>query len=180
MTSSRRTASKLGGFIRSVEQGGGAAALREINCSDLAGKPAGEAMERLVDVFCPDGGPVDDSIARQAFQETVLDWAEKDLPSIDQLDPGDWREFLTDFVSRSIENKIMTDIGTKSTVVPADAKQALSMQRELHSVIQGCVQKGFSERTDGFDRLSDSDISSLMADVYERAWGFIEEIGGGE
>lgn len=180
MSSSRKTASKLGGFIRSVEQGGGAAALREINCSELIGKPAGEAMERLVDVFCPDGGPVDDSIARQAFQETVLDWAAKDLPPIEQLDPGDWREFLADFVSRSIENKIMADIGTKGMEVPADAKQALAIQRELHSVIQGCVNRGFGERHQGFDRLSDRDISTLMTDVYERAWGFIEEIGGGE
>ncbi|NJK91772.1 MAG: hypothetical protein HC904_08085 [Blastochloris sp.] len=178
MTSSQKTASKLGGFIRTVEQDGGAEALREINCSDLIGKDAGEAMERLVDVFCPDGGPVDDSIARQAFQETVLDWAEKDLPAIEQLNPDDWKEFLADFISRSIENKIMTDIGTKGIVVPADARQALAVQRELHSVIRGCVNNGFSERRDSFDRLSDREIPSLMQDVYERAWGFIEEVGG--
>lgn len=180
MASSRKTASQLAGFIRSVEQGGTANALREFKCAELVGKPAGEAMERLVDVFCPDGGPVDDSIARQAFQETVLDWLEKDLPSIDELSAADWREFLTDFTSRSIENKIMADIGKNGIAVPADAKQALAVQRELHSVIRGCVDGAFKEKGASFNRMSDSAISSLMKDVYERVWEYVEALGGEE
>ncbi len=180
MTSSRKTASQLAGFIRSVEQAGTANALREFKCAELVGKPAGKAMERLVDVFCPDGGPVDDSIARQAFQETVLDWLEKDLPSVDELSAADWREFLADFTSRSIENRIMADIGKNGIAVPADARQALAAQRELHSVIQGCVNSGFRERGESFNRMSDAAISSLMQDVYERAWGYVEALGGEE
>ena len=137
-------------------------------------------MERLVDAFCPDGGPVDDSIARQAFQETVLDWVEKDLPAVDELNAADWKEFLADFISRSIENKIMANIGKNGISVPADARQALAAQRELHSVIRGCVDSGFRERREGFSGMSDSAISDLMGDVYERAWGYVEELGGEE
>jgi hypothetical protein len=180
MTSSRKTASQLAGFVRSVEQSGTANALREFQCAELVGKPSGEAMERMVDVFCPDGGPVDDSIARQAFQETVLDWVEKDLPSIEQLSAAEWKEFLADFISRSIENKIMADIGKNGISVPVDARQALAAQRELHSVIRGCVDNGFRAGSGGFSRMSDSAISSLMQDVYERAWGYVEELGGEE
>lgn len=180
MAPSRKTASQLAGFIRSVEQSGTANALREFHCTELVGKPAGEALERLVDVFCPDGGPVDDSIARQAFQETVLDWLEKDLPSIDELSAADWREFLADFTSRSIENKIMADIGKNGIAVPTDAKQALAAQRELHTVIRGCVDIGFRERGENFNRMADAAIASLMQDVYERAWGYVEALGGEE
>jgi hypothetical protein len=180
MASSCKTASQLAGFIRSVEQGGTAYALREFKCAQLVGKPAGEAIEQLVDVFCPDGGPVDDSIARQAFQETVLDWLEKDLPSVDELSAADWREFLADFTSRSIENRIMADIGKNGIKVPADAKQALTVQRELHSVIRGCVDEAYKETGASFDGMSDSAISALMKNVYERVWEYVEELGGEE
>lgn len=178
MAPSRKAATKLGGFIRAVERSGTAEALRQINCGDLVGKPAGEVLGQLVDSFCPEGGPIDESIARQAFQETVAEWADKDLPSIEQLVPEQWNELMIEFISRSIEIKIYEDIGNKSIEIATDAKQALNVQQEVHGVIEGCVRNAFNDRVAGFEKLSDREISTLMESVYERAWGFIEDVGG--
>lgn len=178
MGSSRKAAARVGGFIRDVQQVGPREALERIKCGDLVGKPANEVMHRLVDAFCPAGGPVDEGIARQAFAETVAQWSEQDLPNIDQLTVDQWQELLVDFVSHSIELKVFSDIGAKGIEMPANAQQALNIQTELSSVIEGCVRNAFGDNAGVFTTLTDPQISNFMESIYERAWGFIEAVGG--
>lgn len=178
MSSSRKAAARVGGFIRDVQQVGPREALERIKCGDLVGKPANEVMHRLVDAFCPAGGPVDEGIARQAFAETVAQWSEQDLPPIDQLTVDQWQEVLVDFVSHSIELKVFSDIGEKGIEMPANAQQALNIQTELSSVIEGCVRNAFGDNAVGFTTLTDPQISGFMESIYERAWEFIEAVGG--
>lgn len=178
MGPSQKVATQIGGFIRSLERSGTAEALKQINCGDLAGKPAAEALNQLVDSFCPEGGPVDESVARQAFQETVADWADKDLPAIENLSSDQWKDLLVDFMARSIEIKIFADIGTSGIAIPTDAQQALNLQQDLHGVIEGAVRGAFNDRDTGFNQLKDNEISNLMESVYESAWGFLESEGG--
>jgi len=178
MTPSRKTAARVGTFIRDVQQVGPKDALQRIDCGQLVGKPAGEALHRLVDAFCPAGGPVDEAIARQAFMETVAVWSARDLPAIDQLPLEQWQELLLDFVTHSIELKIFEDIGAKGIEIPVNPSQALNIQTELHGVIEGCVRNAFGDSAGKFQNLSDTEISSVMTSVYERAWNFIEAVGG--
>lgn len=180
MAPSRTAAANIGSFVRQVQQDGGASALGSLNCADLVGKPAGEALGRLVDAFCPAGGPVDESIARQAFQETVIEWASKDLPAIEEMTSEQWQEFMIEFVSQSITHKICADIGTKAIEIAQTPQEAIKVQRDLISVIDGCVRKSFDLRPDGFRNMSDSAIKVIMDSVYERAWGFIEDMGESE
>ncbi len=52
---------------------------------NLADRPIEEIFLGMMDYVCPEGGSIDDSIAREAFIETITDLADNGLTDFDTL-----------------------------------------------------------------------------------------------
>jgi hypothetical protein len=95
-----------------------------------------------------------------------------DAPSPDQL-----REFFLDFVIRSIEGRIMSDIGAKGVTLPDNVEDVTALQEQLHDFIAGCCRSHLATELGAVDRLTDRQLDQKINAIYEAAFGLIADAG---
>jgi hypothetical protein len=177
MAASRRAGAKLLGVFRDVQQYGAAEALRRLNLSELAGRPAADVFVALVEFACPPGGALDEAIARQSMLEVIGDLAEAGVTDFDALTPAQLREFFLDFLARSIEGRVMADLAQRGIAIPDDVADVERMQQQLHDFVSGCTRGQLSARLDGVEQLGDDGIERVVDEIYEAAFELVAASG---
>lgn len=173
MGSSRGTAAAVLGFARDFQSVGPAGALGRFNLGALAGRPAEEVFTRLLDQVCPTGGTVDEAIARLAMLEAIDNLAEANIGAFEQLTPEQLEEFVADFISNTIEARVLNDIGVRGITVPEDVAAVDNIQAQLHDAISGCVRDALSGKLTGLAQLSNEDVARTVDRIYEGAFDLI-------
>jgi hypothetical protein len=168
------------GVIRDVGRLGPVEVLRRFDLAGLAGAPAADVFLAVMEFVCPPGGAVDEAIARQAMLEAIGDLAEAGVGSFDTLGPAELGEFFLDYVARSIEVRVMADIGARGVTIPDDAASVERIQQQLHDFIAGCTRAELAGRLDGLERLTDAQVDGLVNQIYEGAFELIAVAGGAE
>lgn len=177
MGSSRAAGARLLGVVRNFATIGPVETLRQLNLAGLAGRPAAEVFVGLLEFVCPPGGAVDEAIARQAMLETIGDMAEAGFGSFDALTSDQMREFFLDFVARSIEGRVMADLGGRGVTLPDSVAAVENAQAQLHDFVTGCTRGQLSGRLDGVERMSDRDIEVAVNQIYEAAFDLVAAAG---
>ena len=177
MGASRATASGLLGVVRDFQRIGPTETLRQLNLAGLAAQPAADVFVAILEFICPPGGAVDDAIARQAMLETIGDLAEAGVGSFDTLTPDQLQDVFLDFISRSIEGRVMADLGSRGITLPDDIAAVESAQAQLHDFVEGATRGQFSGRLDGLERLSDREVETVVNQIYETAFELIAVAG---
>lgn len=177
MGASRRTGAALLGVVRDFQRLGPAETLRQLNLAGLAGRPAADVFVAILEVVCPPGGSVGEAVARQAMLETIGDMAEAGVGNFDTLTQQDLREFFLDFIARSIEGRVMADIGGRGIALPDDVAAVERAQAQLHDFVTGCTRGALSSRLDGIENLADRDIQGVVNQIYEAAFELVAAAG---
>lgn len=177
MGASRAVGAGLLGVVRDFQKLGPAETLRKLNLAGLAGRPATEVFVAIIDVVCPPGGAIDEAIARQAMLETIGDMAEAGITGFDALTPEQLQEFFLDFIARSIEGRVMADIGGRGITLPDDVAAVENAQSQLHDFITGCTRGALSSRLDGIEHLADREIQDVVNQIYEVAFDLVAAAG---
>ena len=112
--------------------------------------------------------------------ETVADLAASGVGNFDELSPDDLHEFFIGVVSRSVEGKILNDVGTNAVSVPADIAGVERAQNMLHDFIEGCVRDEFDARGADLSDLGSDEIESFVDDLYGAALDLVEALGENE
>jgi len=172
MGSSRGSAANVLGLIRDFRSVGPAGALARFNLQALAGRPADEVFTRLLDQLCPVGGNVDEAIARQGMLEAIDKLAEANL-TFEQLTPEQLEEFVSDFVTATIEARVLNDIGVRGIALPEDVDAVDNIQGQLHDAISGCVREALAGQVEGVDGMKDTDIAQLVDRLYEASFDLV-------
>lgn len=179
MRSSQMAAGGVAAFARAFAELGPEEALRRFDLQALAGEPAEEVFVALTDVICPPGSTIAEAIARDAMIETVAAFAAEGVDSFDSLSVGQLEEFFIGVVSRSIEGKILNEVGTNTVHVPEDIDRVELAQRMLHDFIEGCVRDEFEELGGNLAALEADRVDQFVGDLYEAAIEMIRTIGEG-
>ena len=177
MPNSRAVAGGVAGLARSFASQGPAEALRKFNLEGMAGAPAEDVFVALTEMLCPAGGTIDEAIARDAMLETVADLAAAGVGNFDDLSADDLREFFIGVVSRSIEGKILNEVGTNAVSVPADIAGVERAQNMLHNFVEGCVRDEFEALGTDLGDLGGDAIDSFVDDLYAAALDLVEALG---
>jgi len=177
MAASRRAGSKLLGVFRDVQRYGATETLRRLNLSGLVGRPAIDVFVALVEFVCPPGGAIDEAIARQSMLEVIGDMAESGVMDFDALTSAQLREFFLDFLARSIEGRVMADLGQRGITIPDDVADVERMQQQLHDFVSGCTRGQLSGRLDGVEQLGDDGIERMVDAIYEAAFELVAAAG---
>lgn len=172
MGSSRGSAANVLGLIRDFRSVGPAGALARFNLQALAGRPADEVFIRLLDQLCPAGGTVDEAIARQGMLEAIDKLAEASL-TFEELTPEQLEEFVADFITATIEARVLNDVGMRGIALPEDVDAIDSIQVQLHDAISGCVREALAGQVNDVDGLKDSDIAQLADRLYEASFDLV-------
>ena len=179
MRSSRMAAGGVAALARAFADRGPEEALRRFDLEALAGGPAEDVFIALTDVLCPPGSTIDEAIARDAMVETVVVFATEGVGSFDGLTAGQLEEFFIGVVSRSIEGKILNEVGTNTVHIPEDAGRVELAQRMLHEFIEGCVRDEFDELGGSLAELEGDRVEEFVSDLYGAAIEMVRVLGEG-
>jgi len=174
MGASRKSGRRLLGVLRDAQQLGAAEALRRsIDLPGLAGRPATDVFVALLEFVCPPGGALDEAIAREGMLDAICDLAQAGVGNFDDLTPEQMNEFFLDFLARSIEGRIINDIGVRGITLPDDPAAAENVAQQLHDFVFGCTKNELAGQLDDLASLNDREVEKLSNDIYEAAFDLI-------
>ncbi|MGY3610694.1 MULTISPECIES: Qat anti-phage system associated protein QatB [unclassified Bradyrhizobium] len=177
MGASRTTAGGLLGIVRDFQTVGPTEALRQLDLAALTGAPAADVFVALMEFICPPGGAVDEAIARQAMLESIGDMAEAGVGSFDTLTLQQMQDFFLDFIARSIEGRVMADLGSRGITLPDDVTAVENAQTQLHDFVTGATRGELAGKLDNLDRLSDRDVQLVVDQIYETGFELVAAAG---
>lgn len=177
MAAARSTGGALLGFVRDAARSGVDEALRIRGLQHLAGQSAETVFMGLIEVICPPGGPIDEAIARQALLDAIADQVESGMTEFDALSSEQLNEFFLDFIIRSIEGRIMSDIGARGVTLPDDVGEVIALQEQLHDFVAGCCRSHLAAELGALDSLTDRQLDRKIEAIYEAAFTLIADAG---
>lgn len=180
MGASRKAGAALYGFLSSVQANGVSETLRNLNLGSLAGRPINEIFLGLVDHICPDGGTVDEGIAREAFIESIIQMEAQGITDLDALTPDQIQTVFEMFATNAIEARICNDIGTKAIIMPANAQAAIMLQEQLRDFIRNAVSDAVAKSLEEKPELSKNQVQTFVDSVYERSFRILQILGDAE
>lgn len=180
MGASTRAGAGLLGFLTDAQSRGAREALRTLNLEGLAGRPIDEIFLGLADYICPDGGTIDEGIAREAFIETIVDLSELGITDLDALSADQMQTVFELYATHAIEGRICNDIGMKAITLPADVHAANLVQQQLHDFIRRGVADALSAARTAMHSLTPDRVLDFVAGVYESAFAILRTLGDAE
>jgi hypothetical protein len=180
MGSSRISGARLLGFLSDAIANGSRQALRTLNLENLAGQRIEQVFIGMMDYVCPEGGTVDEGIAREAFIETIADLAENGVTDLDTLTADQMQTIFELYATHTIETRLCNDIGAKLITMPTDVAQAVSIQRQLFDFIRRSVADALTNARATLTALTPERFGGLVTRVYEQAFGILQSLGDAE
>jgi hypothetical protein len=177
MGSSRVVGARLLGFLADARARGAHQALRALNLDALAGRPIEEIFLGMADYVCPEGGTVDEGIARDAFIETIVDLAAAGITDIDALTIDQMQTVLELFATHAIEARLCNDIGMKVVTVPTTLRDAARVQAQLRDFIRRGVADALTSARAALQALTPETVLGFVGGVYEAAFGILQVLG---
>ena len=168
--SSRVATTNLLNFFSSVQKQGSTVALQALNLGDLVGKSIEEIFLGLSDYVCPDGGNVDEGIARSAFIETIAELSANGITDIDSLTPDQMQTVLEIFATHAIEERLCNDIGTKICIAAENFQAFEKVQTQLRDFINRSVSDAFTKANINIISTTPSNAQALIDTVYESSF----------
>jgi hypothetical protein len=176
MGGARRATGRVIGFLQDVRTAGVETALTNLGLARLVGQPTEAALAALTDAFCPPGGPIDEAIVRDAWDEAVLTLAEEGIVDLAEVTEQQWQALLVEFITNTIQTRIFNDIGPQGISLPPDISAIDRMQADLHAVIRGAVDDAMGARLDAQRTMTQSEIQGVVDAVYDHAFVYLEAL----
>jgi hypothetical protein len=180
MGASRTSGARLLGFLSGAAANGPRQALRALNLENLAGRPIEEVFLGLMEYVCPDGGTVDEGIARESFIETIADLAANEILDIDGLTADQMQTIFELYATHAIEARICNDIGAKSITLPADPSDAARVQTQLLDFVRRSVADALTSARTAMQTLTPDRVAGFVTGVYEQAFSILQSLGDAE
>jgi hypothetical protein len=180
MGSSRISGARLLGILSDAITNGSRQALRTLNLENLAGQRIEQVFIGMMDYVCPEGGTVDEGIAREAFIETIADLAENGVTDLDTLTADQMQTIFELYATHTIETRLCNDIGAKLITMPTDVAQAVSIQRQLFDFIRRSVADALTNARATLTAPTPEKVGGLVTRVYEQAFGILQSLGDAE
>ncbi len=177
MGSSRAAGGRLLGFLSDAVTRGAREALRTLNLGALAGRPIEEIFLGLADYVCPDGGTVDEGIAREAFIETIVDLAAAGIADLDGLTVDQMQTVFELYAANAIEARLCNDIGAKIITLPSDARETSLVHAQLHDFIQRAVADALTAARADAQTLTPDRVLGFVGRIYEQTFGILQIMG---
>jgi len=174
MARSPASGAPLLSFLSGAVANGPREALRALNLERLAGRPIEEVFLGLMEYVCPEGGTVDEGIARDAFIETIADLAESGIADFDTLTAEQMQTIFELYATHAIETRLCNDIGMKAITLPADAAQAASIQRQLLDFVRRSVSDSLTQARAAMQALTPDRVFGFVTRVYEQAYAIMQ------
>lgn len=133
----------------------------------------GEVLRGMTDFICPAGGSIDESIAREAFIETLARLADSGITDLETLTAEQMQTVLEMNIALAIEARICNDIGLNAIALPSSPEEALAIQEQLFDFVDGSVADVFSAAPLG-QGLTSAQAQVEIDRIYTQAFGVLQ------
>jgi len=154
-------------------------ALRTLGLEKLAGSPIEEIFLGIMEAVCSPGGAIDESIARDAFVETIAELAENGITDFNSLTVEQVQTILELNVAHAIEARICNDIGANAVSLPANPAEAAQVQEVLYEFIERSVSDALANNSTG-PTMTQDQISKTIDSVYEQSFSILQSMAEAE
>jgi hypothetical protein len=144
---------------------------------ELAGRPIEQVFVGLSDFLCPQGGSIDEGIARAAFIETITELAASGVANLDGLTTDQMQIVFELYATNAIEGRLCNDIGAKIVIMPSDADKASRVQEQLHDFIRRSVADALSKSPAAPSALTPDSVFAFVGNIYEHAFEILRIMG---
>jgi hypothetical protein len=159
---------------------GATEALRALNLGSLAGQSIETIFLGLADYVCPDGGSIDEGIAREAFIETIADMAGAGITELDGLTADQLQTVFELYATNAIEARLCNDIGAKMITLPANTRDASRVQAQLNDFIRRGVADALAAALATAAVLTPDRVLQFVGQMYEQAFEILQIMGDAE
>ncbi len=180
MGASRGAGASLFGFLSDVQSRGAEQALLAFNLPGLAGRPIQEIFLELADLICPDGGTLDEAIAREAFIETLVELADLGVTDLDALTADQLKNVFELYMTNAIEGRLCNDIALKLIQVPTNVDAANNIQDQVHDFIQRGVSDALANVSLANQDLTPNRVLEVVTSIYESAFTVLKAMADQE
>jgi hypothetical protein len=177
MGTSRKSSTKLLGILSNTIERGAQETLQELHLEGLVGLPIEEIFIGMIDYICPDGGTVDEGIARDAFIETIADLAENNITDFDSLTSDQMQTVFELYATHTIVNRLYNDIGMKAIQLPIDAHMAIQIQIQINDFVRRGVSDALESAKGELKTLKKESVHIFVNQVYEDAFSILQSLG---
>jgi hypothetical protein len=171
---SERTASvKLGNILSQASTSGIREVVRSLNLANLANRSVVEIYAALVDIICPSGGDLDDSIARDAYIDAIGEIAEMGISDLEQPSVDTIATIMECFITNAIKDRIMNAIATKIITLPDNVLAVQNIEGQLKDFICGAVSDAITNQGKIF---TIDQMSKTIDTLYERSFAVLQAL----
>ncbi len=175
--SGKKAGGNLGNLFRGIVTDGVKDTFKNFGI-EYEGKSIEEIFSRLVDAIATDSNTKEDIVAKVATQAAlskIFDYVESNEMDIDCLNSMSidlMYEAMKEYISSYIWITMMKDLGSRLEIHVINADDSYGMECEFKEMIMGIVDVEFNK----LESIINNNISSTIADIYERCLGVMEGI----
>lgn len=175
MGASRTAAANVVDVLARLQRDGIQQTLQHYNIDAAFAASPQDAFLALTDVICPDGGPVDEAIARDAWCEVAASIDQFGIADLAAMTDSQRREVFASFVGKTIELRIQNDIGEKGFKIAADYAEVRQLNDGLALYIRAATRDEImSQFPQNLGNVTAAQLQSIGSVVYDRAWEILE------
>lgn len=175
--SARSSSARLLNIAGVFASGGPRAVEQYLSINNLSGKPAIDAFVAIADFVCPDGGPLDEGIARSAYISAIEESPEIANINFEDLSAPQIMLIVERSMANVVLGRITNDIANKIIMLPQDLVTAKSIITQMKDFIRGSISDAVSKLELDIANLPQGKSLEIVDSVYTTAFDIMIEVG---
>jgi hypothetical protein len=139
-------------------------------------KPADEAFLSIMEFVCPDGGSMDERIARDSYMDAIAEFPDMESKTIDEFTPAEFLAFTEMYMTNVIESRLINDIGNKLISLPNDIASVNNLQEQIKEYIRGSVFDAVTRLKIDISSVDSSQAKKITDSVYREAYELLAKM----
>ncbi|MBM6760422.1 Qat anti-phage system associated protein QatB [Megamonas hypermegale] len=176
----RNSSSRLLNITSIFASGGTQAVEQYLSLENLSKKNAMDALLTITDFVCPDGGPQDEGIARNAYITAIEETPEIASIPFEELTAEQMLLIVQKSMANVICSRIINDIGNKIIMLPKNMNVAEKLVIQIKEFIKGAISDAISKLNVDVNNLSQRKSIDIVDAVYQTTFEIIAEVGDDE
>lgn len=176
----RNSSARLLNVTGIFASGGAQAVEHYLSLENLSEKNATEALILISDFVCPDGGPQDEGIARNAYITAIEESPEIATIPFEKLASEQMLLIVQKSMANVVYGRIVNDIGNKIITLPDDLDVAERLITQIKEFVNGAISDAISASMVDVNNLSQDQSIELVDKVYQTAFEILITVGDNE
>ena len=176
----RHSSARLLNVTGIFASGGAQAVERYLSLDNLSKRNATDALLAIADFVCPDGGPQDEGIARNAYITAIEESPEIASIPFEELTAEQMLLLVQKSMANVVCGRVLNDIGNKIIMLPDDIDVAERLVAQIKEFVKGAISDAVSDLKVDVNNLSQHQSIDIVNEVYRTTFEIMAGIGDDE